>query len=242
MVESNSIECSSVESIEHNFVDISNLNNQQFRLNKISEIQDYFIAEIKERELMSKKLSTYISFFDYFDKSLIVLSVTSGGVSIVSFATVIGIPVGITSASLSLAFSLCTGLIKKLLKATRNKKKKHNKIVTLARSKLNSIESQISKTLINNQISHEDFMTIINEERNYRDLKESIRMMKDQEDKKIDINLCKYKTMLSYCLKSKKNTESIDPKVSATSNGKTMILSKCAICGSKKTRSKKIIK
>ena len=62
MVESNSIECSSVESIEHNFVDISNLNNQQFRLNKISEIQDYFIAEIKERELMSKKLSTYISF------------------------------------------------------------------------------------------------------------------------------------------------------------------------------------
>ena len=150
MVESNSIECSSVESIEHNFVDISNLNNQQFRLNKISEIQDYFIAEIKERELMSKKLSTYISFFDYFDKSLIVLSVTSGGVSIVSFATVIGIPVGITSASLSLAFSLCTGLIKKLLKATRNKKKKHNKIVMLARSKLNSIESKISKTLINN--------------------------------------------------------------------------------------------
>ena len=239
MVESNSIECSSVESIEHNFVDISNLNNQQFRLNKISEIQDYFIAEIKERELMSKKLSTYISFFDYFDKSLIVLSVTSGGVSIVSFATVIGIPVGITSASLSLAFSLCTGLIKKLLKATRNKKKKHNKIVTLARSKLNSIESQISKTLINNQISHEDLMTIINEERNYRDLKESIRMMKDQEDKNIDINLCKYKTMLSYCLKSKKNTESIDPKVSATSNGKTMILSKCAICGSKKNKKQK---
>ena len=81
---------------------------------------------------------------------MIVLSVTSGGVSIVSFATVIGIPVGITSASLSLAFSLCTGLIKKLLKATRNKKKKHNKIVMLARSKLNSIESKISKTLINN--------------------------------------------------------------------------------------------
>ena len=82
MVESNSIECSSIKSIEHNSIDTSNLNNLQFRLNKISEIEDYFIAEIKERELMSKKLSKYISFFDYFDKSFIVLSVTSGGVSL----------------------------------------------------------------------------------------------------------------------------------------------------------------
>ena len=133
---------------------------------------------------MSKKLSKYISFFDYFDKSLIVLSLTSGGVSIASFATVIGAPIGITSASISLAFSLCTGLVKKLLKTTKNKKKKHNKIVMLARSKLNSIEGKISEALINNQINHEDFKKNINEERNYRELKESIRMMKGQEDKK----------------------------------------------------------
>ena len=73
IVECNSIEYNSIESIEHNSIDTSNLNNQQFRLNKISEIEDYFIAEIKERKLMSKKLSKYISFFDYFDKSLIVL-------------------------------------------------------------------------------------------------------------------------------------------------------------------------
>ena len=112
MVESNSIESNSIESIKHNSINTSNLNNQQFRLNKISKIEDYFIAEIKERELMSKKLSKYISFFDYFDKSLIVLSVTSGDVSIASFATVIGAPIGITSASLSLAFSLVTGLVK----------------------------------------------------------------------------------------------------------------------------------
>ena len=121
-VEFNSIECNSIESIEHNSVDTSNLNNQQFSLNKINQIEDYFIAEIKERELASKKLSKHISFFDYFDKSLIVLLVTSRGVSISSFATVIGIHVGITSASLSLAFSLYTGLVKKLLKATINKK------------------------------------------------------------------------------------------------------------------------
>ena len=197
------VEISSVEFIEHNSIDTSNLNNQQFRLDKINEIKNYFIAEIKERELMSKIHSKYIASFDYFDKSLIVLLAKSGIISIASLATVIGIPVGIPSASLSLAFSLCAGLVKKLLKTTRNKKKKHNKTVMLARSKLNSIESKISEALMNNQISHEDFMTIINEERNYRELRENIRMMKDQEDKKIDIdiNLFKYKTMLSYCLK-----------------------------------------
>ena len=63
MVECNSIECNSIESIEHNSIDTSNLNNQQFRLSKINEIEDYFITVIKERELMSKKLCKYISFF-----------------------------------------------------------------------------------------------------------------------------------------------------------------------------------
>ena len=140
--------------MEHNFVDTLNLNNQQFRLNKIMEIENYFIAEIKERELMSERVRNYIASFDYFDKSLIVLSATSDSISIASFATVIGIPVGIVRASLSLTFSLCAGLVKKLLKATRNKRKKHNKIVMLARSKLNSIESKLSAALMNNQISH----------------------------------------------------------------------------------------
>ena len=132
-------------------------NEQEFRLNKINEIKDYFISEIKEREQMSKSLSKYIASFDYFDKSLIVLSVATGSISIASFATVIGAPVGIISASFSLAFSISTGIIKKLLKTTRNKKKKHNKIVMLARSKLNSIESKISEALINNEISHDNY-------------------------------------------------------------------------------------
>ena len=137
---------------------------------------------------MSKRLSKYIASFDYFDKSLIVSSATSGSMSISSLATVIGTPVGIASASLSLALPFSTGLVKVLLKRVRNKKKKHNKIIMLARSKLNSIESKISEALINNQISHEDFLTIINEERNYIELKQSIRMMKGQEDKKMDID------------------------------------------------------
>ena len=80
---------------------------------------------------------------------------------------------------------MSTGLVKKLLKTTRNKKKKHNKIVILDRSKLNSLESKTSEALLNNEISHEDFMIVINEERNDRELNERIRMMKGQEDKKI---------------------------------------------------------
>ena len=153
---------------------------QQFRRNKINEIKDYFVAEIKERKLMSKRLSKYIASFDYFDMSLILLSVTTGNISIASFATVIGAPVGMASASFSLAFSISAGIVKKLLKITRSKKKKSNKIVMPARSKLNSIESKISAVFINNEISHEDFMVIINEEKKYRETKESIRMMNSQ--------------------------------------------------------------
>ena len=84
------------------------------------------------------------------------------------------------SASCSLAFSIAMGIVKKLFKTTRNKMKKHNKLVMLAISKLNSIESKISKALKRNEISHEDFMAIINEEKKYRELKESIRMMHSQ--------------------------------------------------------------
>ena len=153
---------------------------QQFRLNKINEIKDYFVAEIKERELISKRLSKYIASFDYFDKSLIVLSVATGSISIASFATVIGAPAGIIGASCGFTFSITSGFVKKFLKTIRNKKKKHNKIVMLARSKLNSIKSKISEALINNEISHEDFMTIFNEEKKYQQLKESIRMMNIQ--------------------------------------------------------------
>ena len=102
------IDCNSAECNEATL-----LNNQQFRLNKINEIENYFIEEIKERELMSRRLNKYIASFDYFDKSLIDLPATSGSISIASFATVTGTPIGIASASLSLEFSLSTGLVKK---------------------------------------------------------------------------------------------------------------------------------
>ena len=114
---------------------------------------------------MSKRLSKYVASFGYFDNSLIALSVTTGRISIALFATVIREPVGIASASFSLAFLTYLGIVKKLLKETRNKEEKQNKIAMLARSKLNSIESKISEALINNEISHECFMIIIGEEK-----------------------------------------------------------------------------
>ena len=120
-------------------------NDQQVRLNKINETKDYFIAEIRERELISRNLSKYIAPFEYFDKSLIVSSKATSGISIASFATVIGAPVGIMSVSCSLAFPITTVFLKHFFKTTRNKKKKHNDIVMLARSKLHSIKIKYLK-------------------------------------------------------------------------------------------------
>ena len=164
-------------------------NEPQFRLNKINEIKGYFLAEIRERELISKNLSKYIPSLDYFDKSLNVSAILSGSISIASFATVIGAPAGIIGASCGFMFSITSGFVKNFLKTTKKKKKKHNKIVMSARSKLNSIENKISKALMDNEISHEDIETIINEEKIYRELKESIRMINIQRSDAEEVNL-----------------------------------------------------
>ena len=81
-------------------------NEQQLRLKKIYEIKDFFLAEIRERELISKNLSKYIAFFEYFNKSIIFLSVLSSSISVASFVSVIGAPAGIIGASLGLRWDL----------------------------------------------------------------------------------------------------------------------------------------
>ena len=91
----------------------SNLSDQtKFRLNEINKIKDSFNAETQVRKIMSKKLSKYIAALNYFDKILVVLSATSGGVSIIYFTSVTGVSVGIASASFILIFSLTTGVVK----------------------------------------------------------------------------------------------------------------------------------
>ena len=100
-----------------------NLSRQtKFRLDEISKIENYFVEEINQRKSCSQKLSKYVTTVDYIDKILIVLGVTTGGVSIISFTSVIGAPVGIVSASFTLIFSPTTGIVKKLLNITRKKK------------------------------------------------------------------------------------------------------------------------
>ena len=115
-----------------------NLSEQtKFRLSEIIRIENYFHQEINQRKSCSKKLNKYVTTFDYIDKILIVLSATSSGVSIISFTSIIGAPVGIASASFTLIFSLTTGIVKKLLNITRKKRK--SMIKFLCWLKVNSI-------------------------------------------------------------------------------------------------------
>ena len=123
---------------------------------------------------------------------LIVLSAASGGVSIISFTSIVGAPVGIASASLTLIFSLTTGIVKKLLSTTRNKNKKHDKILMLAKSKLNSIETLISQVLIDMDISYEEFITILKEKDKYQKMNDNLRSENE-----------KYKIMRLSIIKSK---------------------------------------
>ena len=128
-----------------------------FRLDEINKIKDYLNSEIKERKDIVKKISKYIVVFDYSDKLFITISASFDTLSIVSHTTIVGIHVGIAGASFTLIFTVTTGVVKKILNITRKKKKKHNKIITLAKNKLNIIETLISQALIDFDISHEEF-------------------------------------------------------------------------------------
>ena len=167
-------------------IDKTKLSDQtKFRLYEIKKIENYFINEINERESYSKKLNKYVTIFDYIDKILIILSATTSGISIISFTSAIGTSVGIVSASLTLIFPLLTGIIKKLLNMTRKKKKKHDKILMLAESKFNSIETLISQALNDLDISHEEFLMILNEKYKYE--KTKYNLISENEDEKQEI-------------------------------------------------------
>ena len=154
----------------------------KFRLSEIIGIENYFHQKIDQRKLCTKKLSKYVTVFDYIDKILIVLSAESSGVCIILSASVVGAPAGIASASLTLIFSLTTGIIKKLLSITRNKKKKHDKILMLAKSKLDSIETLVSQALTDMEISHEEFNAIIREKQKYERMKENVRNVSEKQE------------------------------------------------------------
>ena len=153
-------------------IDKKNLTEQtKFRLSEIIGFENYFYHEINERKSYIRRLNKYINIFEYIDKILIILNATSGGVSIISFISIAGVSVRIVSACFTLIFSIAKGITKKLLKITRNKKKKHDRILMLAESKLNSIEKLTSKALSDMEISHEEFIIILDKKYNYEKMK-----------------------------------------------------------------------
>ena len=153
-------------------IDRTDLSEQtKFRLDEISKIENYFIEEINQRKSCSKKLSKYVAAFDYIDKILIALSATSGGVSIISLRSIVRAPVGIAA-----------GIIKKFLSITRNKKKKHDKILILAKSRLNSIETLVSQKMIDMEKNHEKFVTILKKEDKYEKMKENVKNISEKQE------------------------------------------------------------
>ena len=105
-----------------NVIELTDTANK-YRLDEINKIRDYFNNEIKERKDIIKKLNKYLVSFDYLDKIFISLSVSFGMLSIASYASVVGTPAGITGSSLTLIFTIATGISMSLLKVTTKKKK-----------------------------------------------------------------------------------------------------------------------
>ena len=154
----------------------------RYRLDEINKIKDYLNSEIKERKDIIKTISKYIVAFDYADKLFITLSASFVTLSIASYAAVVGIPAGIAGASLTLIFTVTTGVVKTLLNITRKKNKKHNKIIALARGKLNINENLIPQALIDFEITHEEFSKIIYEKNNYEQIIDNIKSVKSIND------------------------------------------------------------
>ena len=156
-----------------NNLELTDVNN--YRLNQIDKIKEYLDNEIKERKDIIKKLNKYFVSFNYLDKIFITLSASFGTLSIASHATIAGIPVGTAGSSLTLIFTIGTSINKSLLQITKKRKKKHNKIIALAKSKLNMIDTLLSSALNDSKISHEEFTNIAAEKNIYENIKENIK-------------------------------------------------------------------
>ena len=158
----------------NNIIKLTDTANK-YRLDEINKIRDYFNNEIKERNDIIKKLNKYLVSFDYLDKIFITLSASFGTLSIASYTSVVGTPGGIAGSSLTLIFTIGTGISKSLLNVTKKRKKKHNKIIVLAKNKLNMIDTLLSSALNNSEVSHEEFTNITNETNIYENIKENIK-------------------------------------------------------------------
>ena len=149
--------------------------SQEFRLKNMDATKNYFIDEIKQNELMSKKHKKVCTTLNYIEHFFILASTITGCVSISAFSSLIGIPIGIKSSAIGLKICAIAAGIKTYKSTIKKKKKKHDKIVLLGKSKLNSIEVLISKALIDSVISNDEFVLINNVLKEYEGIKEEIK-------------------------------------------------------------------
>ena len=152
--------------------------SQKFRLKNTDETRNYLIEEIKQNELMSRKHKKFCKTLNYIEHFLILASTITGCISISAFASLLGIPIGITDSAIGLkSFAINAG-IKTYKSIIKKKVKKQDKIVLLVKFKLNSIEVLISKALIDSNISHDEFVSTNNMLKEYNEMKELIKNLK----------------------------------------------------------------
>ena len=143
----------------------------EFRLRKIDETRNYLLNTIKQNDLMSKKYKKTCKYLNYVEHLLILFSAVTGCVSISAFASLVAIPVGITSSTLRIKICAIIAAIKKYKSIIKKKKKKHNKIVLLGKNMLSIVEFLISKSLSDSYLSHEEFVSVNNVLREYYEMK-----------------------------------------------------------------------
>ena len=153
--------------------------SQEFRLKNINEIRDYLTEERNQNELMSKKQEKVCTTLIYTEHFLVLASTITGFVFTATFASLIGIPLGITNSAITFKICATTAGIKKYKSTIKKNKKKYDKIVLLAKSKLNEIELLTPKALNDSFITHDEFVLLINNSlKECNKIKEEIKNLK----------------------------------------------------------------
>ena len=150
----------------------------KFRLRKIDETRNYLLDEIKHNDLMSEKSKKTCKYLNYVENLLILASTIGGCVSSFPFASLVYVPVGITSSGVGINICAITSRMKKYKSIIKKKKKKYDKIKLLGKDKLNIIKVLISKSLIDSYISHDDLVSVNNVLREYNEMEKEIKILK----------------------------------------------------------------
>ena len=154
------MECNSIETIS--------LNEQtNYRLMEIGKIKDYLEQDVQYQQLLTSKLSKYLTGFDYADKILTVFLTVSSGTNIFAHVKKEKQLLGLITFVFSLLFCLSSGVVKKLQQETKPRKKKHNKLLYLTKNNLDCVEMLVSKSVQDRIIDHNEFLAIMKEKKDY---------------------------------------------------------------------------